>query len=228
MQNLAGHPQATEIVLEELTRCGITVVTADAPIGEPKARVYGRLGPFTFERAWYYYVVDGLVPLALAEELYADPCGRRDIRVNGHCACPAPAAPWLVWRMPDGRKVLSLEAKADLEKARDGLVSKADAGFKARMEAELAACLFSPQPALLGAEPFVDGYHVDSELGLYKLAEGLRRHGLVPDHVALEREVRAVLEGLGDDYVAVREGGGPENLAASLAVSVARLQRRAG
>lgn len=44
---------------------------------------------------------------------------------------------------------------------------------------------------------------------------------------ALEREVIAILEGLGPLAVRVREGGGPENIAASLAVSVAKLKRMA-
>lgn len=39
-------------------------------------------------------------------------------------------------------------------------------------------------------------------------------------------EVTAVLDALGFDAVRVREGGGPENLAASLAVSVAKLKRQ--
>jgi len=40
------------------------------------------------------------------------------------------------------------------------------------------------------------------------------------------REVTAILDNLGKKAVRVREGGGPENLAASLAVTVAKLARR--
>lgn len=39
------------------------------------------------------------------------------------------------------------------------------------------------------------------------------------------REVTAILEGLGRRAIRVREGGGPENLAMSLAVTVAGLAR---
>lgn len=41
-------------------------------------------------------------------------------------------------------------------------------------------------------------------------------------------EVQAVLNSLGIDYIRVCEAGGPEDIYASLAVSVARLQKRAG
>lgn len=42
--------------------------------------------------------------------------------------------------------------------------------------------------------------------------------------MTLEEEVKAVLEGMGKFYVPVCEGGGPENIAASLAVSVAKIE----
>jgi hypothetical protein len=45
---------------------------------------------FIFCRAWYYWIVTGFVPLHVAEELYADPIGKKDVRVSGHCGCPAP------------------------------------------------------------------------------------------------------------------------------------------
>lgn len=42
----------------------------------------------------------------------------------------------------------------------------------------------------------------------------------------LTAEVRAVLDALGPDAVRVRENGGPEDICASLAVSVRKLQER--
>ncbi len=46
---------------------------------------------FTFTRAWYYWVVNGYVPLDIAVEMYENPNGRKDIRANGHCGCPPPS-----------------------------------------------------------------------------------------------------------------------------------------
>jgi hypothetical protein len=45
---------------------------------------------FVFCRAWYYWVVIGLVPLYVANELYENPIGKKDVRVSGHCGCPSP------------------------------------------------------------------------------------------------------------------------------------------
>jgi hypothetical protein len=45
---------------------------------------------FRFRRAWYYWMVSGYVPLNVAMEMYADPVGKKDIRVDGHCGCPSP------------------------------------------------------------------------------------------------------------------------------------------
>jgi hypothetical protein len=92
MQNLAGHWNSTAIVKVELTRCGIPVKTINEKYdgGEVGAKVYGELGQFHFYRAWRYYIVNGRLPLNVAEKLYEHPVGRTDIRVNGHCGCPPP------------------------------------------------------------------------------------------------------------------------------------------
>jgi hypothetical protein len=45
---------------------------------------------FLFDRRWYYWSVKGKVPLEVAQEMYANPIGRKDVRVAGHCGCPEP------------------------------------------------------------------------------------------------------------------------------------------
>lgn len=54
--------------------------------------VIGNLGDgkFIFKRAWYYWMVRGNVPLKIANKLYENPIGARDVRVAGHCGCPPP------------------------------------------------------------------------------------------------------------------------------------------
>lgn len=77
-------PYRTALIRHELAAAGIPICTR-ASDGE----VTGRLGPFTFERYWRYYVVDGHVPAEAAAELYADPVGHTDIRVDGMSGgCP--------------------------------------------------------------------------------------------------------------------------------------------
>jgi hypothetical protein len=91
MINLAGDTRADVFCYDELHAAGIaTEMLPAVPRAEVPARVTGKLGEITLSRAWYYWVAKGPVPLALAEKLYADPIGARDVRVAGHCGCPPP------------------------------------------------------------------------------------------------------------------------------------------
>ena len=168
MQNLAGHKEATELCTRELVRCGIEVVPESEPLGEPQAKVSGRLGKFRFERAWYYWCVEGSVPLPVAEELYSDPVGKEDIRVAGHCGCPPPAE-WTKCLTEDGREVLDRKQEAEYA---DFVTRHPD------MQADMDKYVFADDPATVG-KPFVTSYHIDSELGLYIFVQALKRHGLV-------------------------------------------------
>ncbi len=96
MQNLAGDENCDEFIARELSRSRINAVQGKRSCREVPASITGKLGPFTFTRAWYYWMVSGPTPLAVAKELYADPVGRADVRVEGHCGCPAPEKPWTI------------------------------------------------------------------------------------------------------------------------------------
>src|SRR3990167_10404866 len=106
MINLAGRADCDEYIRLELSRCGIEIVKHPEPcLGEVASKLTGKLGNFTFERAWYYWMVKGLVPLEVAKILYEIPVGKTDIRVAGHCACPPPEHPWLTYRNQRGQEV---------------------------------------------------------------------------------------------------------------------------
>lgn len=90
MDNLAGKQDCDTTIRSELERCGITIVEGERSTNEVPASLTGILGCFTFWRAWYYWVVNGNVPIDIALELYADPVGKTDVRVDGHCGCPEP------------------------------------------------------------------------------------------------------------------------------------------
>jgi hypothetical protein len=148
-------------------------VPVEDPKGEVESRVRGQLGPYSFRRAWKYWVVNGDVPLDVARELYSDPVGETDIRVAGHCGCPAPAYPWVQWKTEDGRMVLSIEQqKCSKEYVASG-------GFLAKVAQQiLDTCTFSDDPVSVGAKGYVTLYHIDSELGLYIFVQALKRHEL--------------------------------------------------
>lgn len=90
MRNLAGDKRSNASIHDELEAAEIEIVEVPEPYGEPHATLIGKLGPFTFRRAWYYWLVEGPVPVAVAMELYEHPIGRKYVRVGGHCGCPSP------------------------------------------------------------------------------------------------------------------------------------------
>lgn len=118
MINLAGVEDCDDDILIELEKAGIDIYNLREPTNrEVPYLYYGGIGgepldeeargfmdrhgiaidslkgfvSFTFERAWYYWIVRGYVPLDIAVEMYENPKGKKDIRVDGHCACPHPA-----------------------------------------------------------------------------------------------------------------------------------------
>lgn len=122
MKNLAGAKDCDVTIREELDKAGIMPLTlrepgrsevpytvfgclGARPLSEESQRYFDRtgttpefaktMGSFVFTRAWYYWCVSGYVPLAIAQQIYANPNGVKDIRVAGHCACPPPSE-WIV------------------------------------------------------------------------------------------------------------------------------------
>jgi hypothetical protein len=166
MQNLAGHPDSTRLAKSELEAAGIPVVTLAEPYGEPKAWIGGDLHGFTFRRAWYYWVVEGRMPIDQARGLYADDVGRKDVRCAGHCACPPPDE-WCEWYAMDGIR---------LYRDQDGKQAKQWADFMTgRIADDEGEPRFVADPSQVhGARAYVTSYHVDSADGLRLLADVIR------------------------------------------------------
>jgi len=173
MKNLAGNQEADDQIEMELDGAGIPIEPALVHRSEVPYTIIGKLGDFTFYRAWYYWVVEGNLPVEAAHKLYADPIGRKDVRVAGHCGCPPPEAPWVKWFMPDGREVAPKDQEAEYRdfESRHPLTVKAD------------DFVWSDDPEGIGAKCFVTSYHIDSYKGLKLFAKALRDHGLVPVEV---------------------------------------------
>lgn len=178
MKNLAGDRNASTTIKDELTRCGIE--SFDNPEyrhPEVKTIVNGRIrtifGDIILHRNWTYWVTSGPVPLETAKVLYADPIGKTDIRVSGHCGCPPPEFPWVEWILEDGRRVLPTSCKKSMEE----LISGGGELGKV-MEEESTKFEFNDDPASIGAKGFIEVYHIDSELGLYIFVQTLRNRRL--------------------------------------------------
>lgn len=171
MKNLAGNKNCDMYIKQELIRCGIIIVSDQLRNGEVPSSIRGKLGSFTFVRAWCYWVVYGDVPLNVAQELHRDPVGQIDVRANGHCGCPSPEK-CVVWRGKDGKKALLMREYDEIVK---NLALVADHTI---IRDILSRYRFVENPAA-EATAVITSYHIDSETGLRLFADTLKKHGLV-------------------------------------------------
>lgn len=171
MENLAGVTGCDPKIIRELLAAGIELIEHLATLqSEVPTRYIGQLKlngevKFTFQRAWYYWVVNGDVPLEVARELYYEvPFGKEDIRVAGHCGCPPPEE----WAFPKNEVLVELSVYK--------LPSKEYPHGDGPTYGELAKMCNSGQ---IQAPRFVGTYHIDTLYGLVKFVAILRKHNLV-------------------------------------------------
>jgi len=93
MENFAGKADKDPEIANELKLAGITVQIMPEAFRtqhpEMRTIIIGELGPWTFKRAWYYWVAKGPgIPPKYADELH-EKFGKK-VRVDGNCRCPSP------------------------------------------------------------------------------------------------------------------------------------------
>ena len=165
MRNLAGHKHSTLYAAHELGAAGVPARPCD-PYGEPDAAVEGILGRFTFLRSWRYWVVDGPMPLEIAQALFdGSEEVRRNVRAAGDCTGPRPGERGA---LPTYRDVNGLEVIAD-----------PDGEIRAKLKrwgysASDYRFVDSDEDLAVIARPYIEVYHVDSQEGLRLLADAIR------------------------------------------------------
>lgn len=178
MKNLAGVEDCDRYIREELRHARIEIVEGERSKHEVAASVTGKLGAFKFHRAWYYWVVKGPVPLDVARELYADPVGKTDVRVTGHCACPPPEEPWVHYYDAEG-KLVALDIGGKERKQLRSLVASGalpeDAGARYRFVDT------KEEREEVSVRAVVESYHIDTEVGLRLFADTIRKALLSDD-----------------------------------------------
>lgn len=183
MENLAGQENCDRVIFSELTKARVNVVEGEKSTGEVPFKLTGELNGFTFRRAWYYYVVSGDMPLRVAYELYKDPIGVSDVRVDGHCMCPPPGPPHhalyldandyqLVAPNPKNDEAVDYWRKDNTHFHRT-MIATYDAKYRHVNHPEAIATL-----------AIVDLYHIDSLAGLRLFADTIRKHDLHSDYTA--------------------------------------------
>lgn len=169
MRNLAGDPDCDHEIRRELTRARIDIVEGERSTREVAASLTGKLGAFTFSRAWRYWVVSGPMPVEEARKLYADPVGCTDVRVNGHCGCPSPdEGPWATHYDAAGKRLESDRGGEELQLQAHFLKM----GFITQEQCDKYRLV--PDPKAAAATSFVEVYHIDSEVGLRLFADAVR------------------------------------------------------
>jgi len=168
MINLAGLPDAGQFVLKELIAANITVVVHEECLKhEVSVPFAGQYGSFWFERAWYYWMVAGKVPLEVAKQLYENEIGRKDVRVVGHCGCPPPEE-WITWFDDQGLQLIGI---TELERANQ-LLKRMKKSIPGRYRG-VPKKDFSKY-----GKPYITSYHIDSQAGLNLFIETLKRNNV--------------------------------------------------
>lgn len=164
-KNLAGQ-DGNKTIREELTRCRIRIIESENQIqGEVETNLYGKLLGFTFKRLWCYYLVDCLLPIEIARELYKNPVATTDIRATGN-ACAKHPDNYVTYFNKEGKKLQNISSLHEWDK-----VINISEAMKKRVHNEFE---FVKNPE--EGEGFIEGYHIDSELGLYVFAQKIKKY----------------------------------------------------
>lgn len=177
MINLASHDTSAEKLLEtnvrikqELKEAGITIINHSNLVecSEVPTTITGKYKGITFTRAWYYWMVNGRIPLATAQKLYDDPIGKEDVRVTGHCGCPPPDEWASEFDLETERQVVDDdEYKRGIEmfKKLPNSSNEWTENYIPRSDAKETA-------------KFVTSYHIDSQEGLNLFVRALKKDGV--------------------------------------------------
>lgn len=173
MRNLAGAHYCDDVIQEELSQAGVPIVEVprDDVHSEVPYTLEGRIRPFRFQRAWYYWVVKGPVSIEAAREMYANPIGRKDVRAGGDCTCPEPETQ-AEWFDPEGHKLW-----ADPTGEQEAEAKRLTAKYGPYRDSGIFVPDLSKVP---GAHAYVTCYHIDSQAGLNLFVETMRKYAQVP------------------------------------------------
>jgi hypothetical protein len=184
MRNLAGIKEADEYIREELFLAGIMFIQEECSKGEVPYSIIGKLGDWTFSRAWYYWVASAPegkgLPLDLATKLHEKAylkIGENQpetygqvIRVAGHCGCPPPKKWAKHYDSLD--RLLVHDPKGEEEKLLKHILEKGVIS-----EEQIKKYYFVNTLKELkrkAAKSVIDLYHIDTQLGLDELTHVIR------------------------------------------------------
>jgi hypothetical protein len=180
MKNLAGHQKADETILEELYLANIPAIKVNHHQGEVPYSYVGKIGKWTFKRAWYYWIVsveDGEMglPLKIALELHNRKHPTKDeilgkiIRSGGHGGCLSPDE---YGAQPIYNDELDKQLESiGYEKHYCEFINKDYISITVGEVSKLC------NEGKLNVERYVDYYHIDEQIGLNEFANTIKEEG---------------------------------------------------
>jgi len=168
MKNLAGDLNCDDVIHRELVEAGVDLVVSERSTDEVPATISGRLGDFTFTRAWYYWRVHGPMPVAVAERLNIT--HERTIRICGFAGGVNNVSEYVVWRGPDGAQIWP-DPDGSAEAEWNDFVKRHPRFADTANDKNIFAADPSKVP---GAVALIESYHVDTQDGLNVLAKEIR------------------------------------------------------
>lgn len=174
MKNLAGVKDADITIKEELYLAGIPMIKVDRNTGEVPFSYVGKIGNWTFKRAWYYWIVspdegaNGL-PLDIAMELHNRKHPVKDeilgdvVRAGGHAGGLSPDD-YVAQPIYNEELDLKLEALGYKKEYNDFLKKE----YISINFGEIAQLC---RDGKLVIDRFVDCYHIDEQIGLNEFAK---------------------------------------------------------
>ena len=186
MKNLAGNKDADKFIKEELYLAGIPEIKIGNIGGEVPYSIIGKLGNWTFTRAWYYWVArvenpkDGLKldkAIALHERKHPTDDKMKIlgnvIRAGGDCSCPSPKS-YVAQPVYDEELDRQLEALGYKKKRYEGLTIE---GWDLNYGQIAKLC----DSGKLKVDRYVDCYHIDDQVGLNEFVNAIKED--VIDHL---------------------------------------------
>jgi hypothetical protein len=174
MDNLAGEAECDSQIQKELVTAGVSIINVGTSNREVPYTLEGRLGPYKFWRAWYYWVVEGLVPIEVAREIYRDPRGK-PVRTVGYSGNYDPDE-WVKISRKEYDKYFPHYEKGELPPDLRDLIGSDSVGQKS--EEELTKVFLGTMEGLALQAFFINHYHIDTQDGLNFFVETIKKYGL--------------------------------------------------
>ena len=181
MENLAGNKDADKFIKEELYLAGIPEITVGLQHTEVPYTIIGKVGNWTFRRAWYYWVAsvenpkDGLKlenAIALHEKPHPTDAKKKIlgnvIRAGGDCTCPSPKS-YVAQPAYDEELDKQLTALGYKKKRYEDLNIE---GWNLSYGEIGKLC----DEGKLTVDRYVDCYHIDDQVGLNEFVKAIARN----------------------------------------------------